>query len=245
MNVLLLGAGGYFGSNITTSKLCLEKYTHDEWPIEVAIENPDMLKTYDCIINCAAMVNQDRAENDPSYRADMINVNASLAIKLGMAYKGHMVHISTPFIYYDTMNEYTRTKKIANDFFIQRKNTAIVIPGHPYGGFSPNNFHKTLLNNIATEMVLDNVSEFNIIDLSLFSAAIIDIILESKTGTFNVFEKGRFNKYTLAKHILKRLPECWKEGEYVPSENEAKRPKKWTIDDQEWNKWQGVKNIVC
>jgi len=238
MKILIIGGSGYFGSNFKSIK-------HDISRPQVRIENlcnhKKYLEQFDCIINCAAKIDQDKAKEDKTYRRYMYKVNTFNAIELGEVFDGYIVHISSPFVFYPRISKYANSKYLAHQYYTKRKNSLVVIPAHPYGGENKNGFHAFLERNIDTELILDNRTLFNCIDVPLFCSVVFQLVEEGATGIYSIFEHSIHNKYTLAKKLFGHNPN-WKEGVYF--EMGAARPRDWTLHNIHTREGMAI-NHVC
>lgn len=223
MKIGLLGSTGYFGSNLIKNS----SLEDDIYPIPRArfdlYDNLDyrVLDEYDCIINCAALIDQDRAHTDGEYRKKMYQVNAFAPKMIRDNYDGFFIHISSYFIIDGNCNDYSRTKFISHESLKGCPYTAIATPSHPYGGVGSNNYWGFLGKNLNTELVLDNVNKFNIINIENFVKAIDEIIKDGSQGQIAVYEDGEYTKYSMACKLFGER-DNWKEGVFL--EDVAPRP---------------------
>lgn len=224
MKILLLGSSGYFGSNLHSD---VHEIVKPDLRLEKIENNTGYLKQFDCIVNCAVKIDQDRAETDREYRKEMYCVNAHYAIMLGEVFDGYIAHISTPYITNPEINHYSRSKYMAHFYYQSRPNSLILIPAHPYGGEKRSGFHRFLENNLDNGLILEDDCEFNIINIEDFWKKAIELIEKMGIGEYCLYEDAVYNKYTFANKLFGERNN-WKAGTYT--KDIAKRPKNWRID---------------
>jgi len=232
MKIGLLGMSGYFGVNIMKgSNLCIDPIPREEFDL-VSNLDYDILDEYDCIINCAALIDQDRAYVDAMYRKEMYQVNAFSPKQIRDNYDGFFIHVSSYFVIDGNCNDYSRTKYFAHNILKDCPYTAIIVVGHPFGGINSNNYWGFLSKNLNTELVLDDINKFNIINIKKFVNSLDSIIKEQMTGQIAVYEAGEYTKYSMACELFGERKN-WKAG--VFNDDIAPRPKEVLLSNKKWD----------
>lgn len=181
MNILVTGANGQLGNEMRI----VSKYTSDDFTFTdvagigdntIALDITDMdavrkmVKDFDinCIVNCAAYTNVDKAETDETF-CEILNAKAPQNLAIAMKEVGGLlIHISTDYVFggdpYNTpckedqkgtpTGVYGKTKLHGENNIIETGcNYVILRTAWLYSEFG-HNFVKTMLNLTATKPVL-------------------------------------------------------------------------------------------
>lgn len=228
MKVLILGATGMLGSDIT--QIFSKKYLtiassrkdYDLTKLQNFDEYLDEISP-DVIINCAAMTDVDRCEREVQ---QAVILNADLPKQLAIwchKYHKKLVHFSTDYVFDglsknpyleenipNPMNQYGKTKLAGEKYILQimsQKGQFQIIRTSWLFGHGGKNFISTILKVAKDKPSLDVVNDqwgnptFTY-DLAI---ATFDLLLQSFNGIIHICNSGITNWYELACYVFQKM----------------------------------------
>ncbi|MBI5040674.1 MAG: dTDP-4-dehydrorhamnose reductase [Gammaproteobacteria bacterium] len=223
MKVLITGAGGQLGHELCARLL---QAGHAVIPLtraEADFTCPERVRDAiaaakaDWVVNCAAYTAVDKAESD-SATAFIVNRDAARAVAEAVAgYGGHLLHVSTDFIFDGTQSHPYREDDLANPLGVYAHSKwageqavrelmpeALIVRTAWVHGAQGNNFVKTMLR-LAAER-----DELRVVDDQIGSPswtgdiadALIALIQQDAHGCFHFTNEGVASWYDFAVAII-------------------------------------------
>lgn len=205
--------------------------------------NPDM------IINCAAITDVDRIENESKNAYDVNAYGAQNISKISKKYSNRLIHISTDSVFDGTkgrykendtpnpINQYSKSKLEGEKLILNDHPDAVIVRTNFYGYNNKNNFLfnwilKKIRNNESINAFEDIV--FNPLEINNLSELLLELSLNEFKGILHLTGNEIFSKYEFVKKIVHILD--YDEKLVIKGNSEcmnfiAKRPKNTSLDN--------------
>lgn len=217
MKVLITGAGGQLGKELSNRLNNSISLSHDAFDIKNITNIENILDRYnfDTIINCAAMTNADKCEIDID---DAYYVNG-LSMKYITDYcrknGKYLIHVSTDYVFNGTkgnysendipypVNYYGLSKLIGDNYANSYEHSLIIRTSGLYG--IKNNFPLYLINNLKNNQkvtAFDNY--YSPINVRVLSRSILELLDIKPVGIINI-SGPRLSRYEFALEIADKF----------------------------------------
>ncbi len=205
--------------------------------------NPDM------IINCAAITDVDRIENESKNAYDVNAYGAQNISKISKKYSNRLIHISTDSVFDGTkgrykendtpnpINQYSKSKLEGEKLILNDHPDAVIVRTNFYGYNNKNDFLfnwilKKIRNNESINAFEDIV--FNPLEINNLSELLLELSLNEFKGILHLTGNEIFSKYEFVKKIVHILD--YDEKLVIKGNSEcmnfiAKRPKNTSLDN--------------
>ena len=217
MKVLITGAGGQLGKELSSILENSIALSHDVLDLKNIknIENILDKYSFDIIINCAAMTNVDKCENDVG---DAYYING-LSMKYITDYctknDKYLIHVSTDYVFNgikgkykenDTpypVNYYGLSKLIGENYVNSYENSLIVRTSGVYG--LKNNFPLYVINNLRNNQKVNAFDNYySPINAKVLGRSIIELLNKRPVGIMNI-SGIRLSRYEFALKIAEKF----------------------------------------
>lgn len=267
--ILIIGKG-FLGNTIfkNASEMgfqCIATSFNSEPRLDIC--NFDLINKYisvfapDYIINCAALTNVDKIETSPEMA---YAVNSNGAKNIAMAAKkidAVLVHISTDSVFdgkgslYNEediphpINEYSKSKKLGEDFVNQFSNKFIIVRTNFYGYNSTGKFlFNWILDNLKNKIKFTAFSNviFNPLEINNLSQMILELLHSNYYGLLHLSTDKMMSKFEFAKIVANSLNYNEKlvaKGKIEDSNLMAKRPLNTTLANNKVKRFLRTKPI--
>lgn len=203
----------------------------------------------DITINCAAISNVDNIENNPNAG---LEVNAYGSQKIALAckkYNSKLIHISTDSVFdgkkgmyteidsVHPINEYAKTKCLAEDFIKESLKNHVIIRTNFYGiDPSRNNLLNWIITKLENQETIRGFTDviFNPLEIHNLAEMIIEIGKLDFIGIIHLASDEVFSKFEFCKKVSKYLGYNEKlviKGKSNHSKLIAKRPTNTSLDN--------------
>jgi dTDP-4-dehydrorhamnose reductase len=205
----------------------------------------------DVIVHTAALTNVDECEDDPQ-RAHLLNVTAARNMALiATALGSRLVHVSTDQLFDGAepwvteasiptpLNNYGRTKSLAERAVLEACPGALVVRTNFYGWGTPNrrSFSDWIIRNLElrTELTMFTDVSFTPILINQLIDVTADLIISEASGVFHVAGRERLSKHAFALKLARALG--YSQGSIRPISVDqlslsARRPKEMSLSSE-------------
>jgi len=261
----VIGSNGRLGSELVN-----RLSTHGYEPINCDITNADSIldaisgKHYDCIVNCAAYTNVDKAEKE---EIKALSINGFGPENLARTYLGYIVHISSDYIFDGSDGPYTEEDECNPISAYGRSKHVGEIGLRPYmdrtlvvrttvlydNGIKYPNFVTSILSQLKSGKYVTVPKQLlgNPTYIPHLATGLTFAINKGLTGTLNISGRTRMSRYQCAREVAHMFNLDANNVLSGPVFGDAKRPylagfildKAKTLGVPVFSLWEGLEHL--